>query len=407
MPQTTVGYLTSVYPALSHTFIFREIQALRARGLDIRTASISRPDYLDRMSPPEQKEYGSTQYIKRTPLTRVLFSHLWLASSCPKGYVRAFRYAVGLRRKGTVPLTKLLAYFVEMGPVLDWMRREAVRHLHIHFGNPAATVAMIAAQTGQATFSLTIHGSDIFYDEPGNLLAEKVDKALFVRCISHYSRCQVMRHTPFEQWPKLHIVRCGVDTSVFDMRALPENHVTEIVCVGRLIVAKGIFVLLQAGRALHEQGEKFHITLVGGGPEQAAIEAAATRLGIRELVTITGPVGQDAVHGYLNRADIMVQPSFAEGVPVVLMEAMAKGIVCISSRITGIPELIQDGVNGFLITPSDWEELAARMRQVIHDAALRAEFGRRARETVLAQYDIQKNARQLGELFVQYAASAP
>jgi len=400
----SVGYLTSVYPALSHTFIFREIQVLRAHGVRIGTASIKRPDFIELMSSSEGHEYETTAYIQSTPAAEILLSHLRLFVRRPKGYLKALSYALSLRHKGTTPLHRLLGYFAEMAPLLAWMQSQKLNHLHIHFGNPAATVAMIAAETGEVSFSMSIHGSDIFYDESGNLLSEKIAKARFVRCISHFAQCQVMRHTPFPKWSKLHIVRCGIDPRVFQPRPVPANAVTQIVCVGRLIVAKGIFVLLQACRALREQGFEFHITLVGGGPEQGAIEAAATELGIRDRLTITGPVGQEDVHAYLDQADMMVLPSFAEGIPVVLMEAMAKEVFCISSRITGIPELIEDGLNGFLITPSDWMELAQKMKVALEDPALRARMGRKGRQTVLSKYDINKNAQNMGSLFAQYLA---
>ena len=402
MGGSAVGYLTSVYPALSHTFIFREIQALRALGLEVKTASIRLPQDLDRMTAAEREEFGRTYYVNNTSYPRLFGAHMRLLLTRPGGYLRALAYALGLRKKGPVPLGKVLAYFAQAGLLMDWMRREGVCHLHVHFGNPPATAAMIAAHAGAAPFSLSIHGPDIFNDEGPSLLAEKIDKALFVRCISHFCQSQVMRLTAFSQWPKLHIVRCGVDIRAFSPRPVPHNAVPEVVCVGRLCAAKGQYVLLQACDELRKRGVRLHLTFLGDGPERPSLEAAARQLGVQEFVTFAGAVGQDQVHSHLEGADMMVLPSFAEGLPVVLMEAMAKEVPCVSTRIMGIPELIQDGVNGFLAPASDWRTLADKMEFLIGNPALGAEFGRNGRLAVMDAYDMEANGGAMHDLFARH-----
>ncbi len=358
------------------------------------------------MTAAEQEEFRDTYYVNTAPFARLIMAHARLLFSRPGGYFGALRYAIGLRRKGPVPLWRLLAYFMQAGLLLDWMRREGICHLHVHFGNPPATAALIALHAGGAPFSLSIHGPDIFNDEQESLLAEKLDKAVFVRCISHFCRSQVMRLTEFGQWPKLHIVRCGVDVGAFSPRPTPHNAVAEIVCLGRLCAAKGQYVLLQACAALRAQGRGFHVTFVGDGPERPALEAAADSLGVRSVVTFAGAVGQDKVHGFLDKADMMVLPSFAEGLPVVLMEAMAKEVPCVSTRIMGIPELIEDGVNGFLAPASDGETLARCVQRLLDDPALGAELGRKGRLTVREAYDIEANGRAMHDLFLRYLPSA-
>ncbi len=404
MDGLTVGYLSSVYPALSHTFIFREIRALRALGMEVKAASIRLPGDLDRMTVEEREESGRTYYVNSTSYARLLAAHLRLLALQPRGYFRAMGYALCLRKMGSLPLFKLAAYFAQAGLLMDWMRREGICHLHVHFGNPPATAAMIAAHAGAAPFSLSIHGPDIFNDEGANLLAEKLDKALFVRCISHFCQSQVMRLTAFRQWSKLHIVRCGVDIRTFSPRPVPNNPVPQVVCVGRLVSAKGQYVLLQACDELRKRGVPLHVTFLGDGPERPALEEAAARLELRDLVTFLGAVGQDQVHSHLDRADLMVLPSFAEGLPVVLMEAMAKEVPCISTRIMGIPELIQDGVNGFLAPASDWLTLADKMALLLGDAELSAEFGRKGRLAVMEAYDMETNGRAMHDLFAREVA---
>jgi glycosyltransferase involved in cell wall biosynthesis len=371
-------------------------------GFDVKTASIRDPDDLDRMTVEERDESARTYYVNDTPRTRLFAAHLRLLFLHPCGYFRAMRYALDLRRKGPVSLGKLVAYFAQAGLLMNWMRRERICHLHVHFGNPPATAAMIAAQAGAAPFSLSIHGPDIFNDEGPSLLAEKIDRAVFVRCISHFCQSQVMRLTAFSRWPKLHIVRCGVDIRAFNPRPLPNNAVPEIVCLGRLVAAKGQYVLLLASDELRRHGVPLHVTFLGDGPERPALEAAAMQLGLNEGVTFAGAVGQDLVHRHLDRADIMVLPSFAEGLPVVLMEAMAKEVPCISTRIMGIPELIEDGVNGFLAPASDWRTLADKMELLLDNPGLCDEFGRKGRRTVMEAYDIEANGKAMHDLFARY-----
>ena len=402
MGSQSVGYLTTIYPALSHTFIFREIQALRTMGLEVKTASTRLPKDLERMTAEERAEFDRTWYVNSTPLARLIAAHSRLLLTRPLRYFGALGRAWHLHRRGPVRLAKMAAYFAQAGLLADWARRGGVGHVHVHFGNPAATAALIAARMGGVPFSLSIHGPDIFNDEGPSLLAEKIDKAVFVRCISHFCQSQVMRLTAFNQWPKLHIVRCGVDIRAFCPRPPPDNAVAEVVCVGRLVAAKGQYVLLQACDELRKRGVRLHVTFLGDGPERAALEAAATQLDLKEWVTFAGAVGQDLVHSHLGRANIMVLPSFAEGLPVVLMEAMAKEVPCISTRIMGIPELIEDGVNGFLVPASDWRTLADRMELLIGDPDLCADFGRKGRRAVMETYDMEANGRAMHDLFVRY-----
>ncbi len=376
---------------------------MRTSGVCVKTVAVHLSRQVERMTPAEQADAAGTYYITDTSPARVAACHMRLLLSSPRRYLKMLGYTLGLRRKGPVPFLKLAAYFAEAGLLLDWLRRERVNHLHVHFANPAATVAMIATSQGQFSFSLSVHGPDAFDNVPGNLLVEKITRAAFVRCISHFCRSQLMRLVPFNQWPKLHIVRCGVDTDVFGPRPKPKNAVPEIVCLGRLVPAKGQHVLLQACRALREKGAAFHLTFIGDGPDRKSLDALCREWGLSDSVAFTGAVGQDEVCRRLEIADIMVLPSFAEGLPVVLMEAMAKEIPCISSRIMGIPELIEDGVNGFLTAPSDVEGIAEGIAQLLKDAELRRRLGCNARKTVCEHYDIETNCRRMGELLAECA----
>lgn len=403
MAASKLVYLVSEYPGISHTFIFREIQALRSMGFKVDTASIRKPAHLSRMTATERDEARRTFYIKNASLFSVFQAHYRLLKQSAWRYARMLTGAITFGRRGPKSILKGLGYFAEAGLLLDWIHGEKeVDHVHVHFANPAATVAMIAGLFGTVAYSVSVHGPDIFYNVEENLLAEKVKRAKFVRCISYYCQSQLMRLVPHSFWSRFAVVRCGVDPKVFLPRPEPANAVAEILCLGRLVPAKGQHVLLEACSRLRAKAIPFHLTLVGGGDDQDSLSAVTQRLGLADCITFTGAIGQDQVHAYYDRADLFVLASFAEGVPVVLMEAMAKEIPCISTRITGVPELIEDGVDGFLVTPSNVEELAEQLAVLLGDGELRRQVGSNGRHKVLRQYNLQENCRLMAELFSSF-----
>ncbi|MGQ9920298.1 MAG: glycosyltransferase [Desulfobacca sp.] len=404
MRRLGLAYLVSEYPGISHTFIFREIQALRELGYVVHTASIRRPMHLEKMTPPEQAEAAQTLYIKDSSWWQVACAHGRLSWRRPWRYLKMLAAAIRASRRGPRNLLKCLAYFAEAGILLNWLQDRGISHVHVHFGNPAGTVVLIAAAYGTLDYSLSVHGPDIFFDVTLELLPDKIKGARFVRAISYYCQSQLMRLVPYEDWSRLAIVRCGVDLATFSPRPEPDNPLPEILCVGRLVPAKGQHILLAAAGRLKAAGYAFHLTLVGGGPDLASLQALGRELDLTSEVTFTGAVGQDQVQQYYDRADIFVLASFAEGVPVVLMEAMAKEIPCISTMITGIPELIDHGVDGLLVTPGHVEALVAALRLLLEDKDLRRRFGVQGRRKVAARYNLSDNCREMAGVFSRYLA---
>jgi colanic acid/amylovoran biosynthesis glycosyltransferase len=405
MTMPKLAYLASEYPGISHTFIFREIQGVRSLGFNVSTASIRRPANLSMMTGHEKQDAEETLYIKDTARLKALGVHVGLFFRRPQGYLKMLSQALTFSRRGPRNILKGLAYFAEAGILLQWMRHRDIRHVHVHFGNPAATVAMIAAGYGTIDYSLSIHGPDIFYDVTNNLLPEKVKNAKFVRCISYFCQSQVMRLAPYDYWDRFNIVRCGVDLNIFESRPDPGNAVPHILCVGRLVPAKGQHILVAAAGRLKAKGIPFHLTFVGPGEDLSSLETLARNLDIIDQVTFTGAVGQAEVHKYYDRADVFVLPSFAEGVPVVLMEAMAKEIACISTHITGIPELISDGVDGLLVTPGNVDELTKTLIMVLNDPEGRRNIGRQARHKIAVSYNLPVNCEAMGALFSRYLSN--
>ena len=340
-----------------------------------------------------------TLYIKSANVKRIAGSHFSLMTRSPGRYFSMLKQAIVLSRQGPRNILKGIAYFVEAGILIKWMQDNHTHHVHVHFANPAATVAMIGAVYGTITFSISVHGPDIFYNVDTGLLAEKVVQAKAIRCISHYCRSQLMRLIPHRLWSKLDIVRCGIDKEKFSPRPETGNTVPEILCVGRLVPAKGQHILLDACGILKKRGIDFTLTYVGDGEDRESLETLARTLGIASQVTFTGAIGQDEVPGFYDRADIFAIASFAEGVPVVLMEAMAKEIPSISTRITGIPELIDNGTNGLLTAPSDTTDLADKLQQLIEDPKLRTSLGKKGRQQVLEKYNLNENCKIMADFF--------
>ena len=345
-----LAYLVSQYPAVSHTFILREIHQLRQLGIAIRTASIepSTPGP-NGFTEAESREAAATFCVKtRSPL-RIVLDHATCFARRPRAYlaglVSAFRLA-GLDLKAVL---YHLVYFAEAVTVGEWMRRNALPHLHVHFANAAATVALLVKKTHGIPYSVTVHGSDEFYGIEFYRLREKVAGASLVCCVSRFTRSQLMKASPREHWGKLEVCPLGVDPAVFKPVGSRAGDAFEILCVGRLVPAKGHSVLLAAVARLTGRGRRVQLSLVGDGPDRQALESIAAGLNIRERVHFHGSVNQDRILEFLERADAFVLLSFAEGIPVCLMEAMAMEIPCIATFVGGIPELIQSGEDGILV----------------------------------------------------------
>lgn len=396
-----LAYLVSQYPAISHTFILREVLGLRARGFAIRVASVNPPDRPpEKLTAEERQEADASWYLKPQGAVGALKALCLTALRRPSALAAGLWFALRLGGTDVKKLGYQLAYWVEAVMLGDWMRRAGLSHLHVHFATPAAMVGLIASKIFPIGFSFTVHGPDEFYDAPGYRLAEKIEGSGFVVCISHYARSQLMKLSPVAHWNKFEVCRLGVDPSRFAPRAgRSAGVVFELLCVGRLVPAKGQHILLDALALLLARGRRVHLTLVGQGPDRPSLEAQTARLGLESAVGFAGAVNQDEVFGYYAAADAFVLPSFAEGLPVVLMEAMALGVPCITTHITGVPELIRDGIEGLLVAPSDVEGLAAAIERLMDDPALRSRLTEAGRAKVLAEYELDGSIARLADVF--------
>jgi glycosyltransferase involved in cell wall biosynthesis len=318
----------------------------------------------------------------------------------PLDYLRGLLFA--LRLGGTDPLKMVygVLYFVEAVMLGHWMAPQGLTHLHVHFATPAATVGLIASRVFPIGFSMTVHGPDEFYDAPGYRLAEKIAGAAFVCCIGAYARSQLMKLSPLEDWGKFEVSPLGVDAAVFAPRPFREApNPFEVICVGRLVPAKGQHILVAAVDRLVKEGRHICLRFVGDGPDRPSLEADVAARGLGASVVFEGAGNQDRIRALYAQADAFALASFAEGIPVVLMEAMAMEIPCVTTWITGIPELIRDGVDGLLVPPSDDAALAQVLAVLMDDAAVRRRLGTAGRARVLEAYNLSRNTERLAAIF--------
>jgi glycosyltransferase involved in cell wall biosynthesis len=277
------------------------------------------------------------------------------------------------------------------------MQARGIVHLHNHFGDSSCSVAVLAAAMAGVPYSYTMHGPGEFFEPMRWRIDLKIARAAFVAAISHFARGQGMIFADQAHWDRIKIVHCGVDPGLYPA---PEGEAGKrLLFVGRLAAIKGVVLLLQAVAALKDRHPDLRLTLVGEGPEAAALKARAADLGVAEIVVFTGYLGPEGVAEELARADLFVLPSFAEGVPVVLMEAMAAGRPVIAPHVAGVPELVEDGVSGFLAAPGDLQGLIGQIEAILSDPARAAAMGRAGRAKVAAEFDSAAEAAWLLRLF--------
>ncbi|MGA2102169.1 MAG: glycosyltransferase [Candidatus Sulfotelmatobacter sp.] len=396
-----LAYLVSQYPRISETFILREVLALREMGFEIEVASINPPDRKPQeLTAVEHEECGRTFYVKRTSWRKALWAHFRTFTSNLRRYPSALLFALKLGRFDRKRKLLGIFYFAEAGLIAHWMRQNDLSHLHVHFATPASTVGAIISKLTGASLSITVHGPDEFYDVTRYHLTEKIETCMFLCTIGKFARSQLMKLSPVDQWNKFEVTPLGVYPENFLARPPKErNGCFEILCVGRLVPAKGQHILIQAVDRLVKGGQNVRLRLVGDGPDRKSLEAMTDRLGLSKRTSFEGAVNQDRIQEFYRQADAFVLPSFAEGIPVVLMEAMAIQIPCVTTHITGIPELIRDGIDGLLVTASDEVELASTIKRLICEPELCRELGEAGRRRVLSGYDLGKNIRRLAEVF--------
>ena len=400
-----IAYLMNTYPMVSTTFIGREIEGLEARGFDVARYVIRR--WTGRLVDPRDiAEAERADHLLEDGAPRLVGGFLAEAARNPSGVIAAARLCWRLWRAGGGAV-RHAAYLLEAVALRRRLRAAPVAHLHAHFSTNAAAVAMMCHALGGPPYSFTVHGPDELFDPVGNSLGLKVERAAFVACISHFCRSQCMIFAPPEAWDRLRIVHCGVRPADHAAPPPPSDLPADlparrgggrVLFVARLSQLKGGLVLIDAMERVARDHPDADLVVAGDGEARGPMEAAAARAGIADRVHFLGFQTRDAVRAAMADADMLVLPSFAEGVPVVLMEAMAGGRPVIASRIAGVSELVEDGVSGYVTPAGDTATLAARIGALLSDPDLRARMGVAGRARVAAEFDIDAETAWLGRL---------
>lgn len=398
-PAMRIAYLVSQYPAASHTFIRREVMGLRARGFDVETFSVRPPAGVAKLASVDQAETKATWYVLPVKPARVAKSHLGALLERPRKYASTLKRALRHRAPGVRSLVWSAFHFVESIDLARELERRGVEHLHNHFANSGANVGYLAAHYLGLGWSLTLHGTSEFDYPAGLLLPEKIEAADFVACVTHFGRAQAMRLVDPKHWHKFHIVRAGIEPPRIKVETPLQLERPRLVCVARLSPEKGHAGLIEAFAQLLKGGVDADLVLLGDGPERARIEAQIRALGLRHRVHLRGQVPEEEALQAMSTATAVVLASFMEGLPVVLMEALALGVPVVAPCVAGIPELVEHGVSGLTFPPGDWTRLAQVLRQLLADPSLRQRLARAGQQRVEAEFFVERSLAPLVAAF--------
>jgi len=394
-----IAYFINQYPKVSHSFIRREINALEQQGIEVERYAL-RTDAAELVDEEDKAELEKTRYLLKQPFwlfIQVCFQQL---IKSPLRFFNATMHMIKIGWKSDRGLPRHFIYFLEACLLAKWLSESGASHMHVHFGTNSTAVVMLAHMMGGPKYSFTVHGPEEF-DKPEFIsLAEKIKHAAFVVAISSFGKSQLFRWIPHKLWHKVKVVHCGLEKSFYDIDIPPARENRKLVCVGRLCEQKGQQLLVEAAVRLAGEGEDFQLVLAGDGPMRADIEALIKKHDIGSKINITGWVSSDRVRQELLDSTALVLPSFAEGLPVVIMEAMALSRPVLTTYIAGIPELVINRENGWLVPAGSLDALVFSMRELLNsnDEIIKL-MGEKARERVIQRHDIDIEAAKLAVLF--------
>jgi colanic acid/amylovoran biosynthesis glycosyltransferase len=403
-----VAYIMSRFPKLTETFILYEMLAMQRQGVQVELYPLLRERvevmHAEAMPFVEAAHY---QPFISLPIVRANLHFLWKK---PRAYLGTLWTLLRANWGSFGFLSGAAGIFPKSVLFAHQMQKDGVNHVHAHFASHPAAAAFIIRRLAGIPFSFTAHGSDLHRDR--HMLCEKVAEAAFVVAISNYNREVILKECQGEHGDKVSVVHCGVDTEVFRHRSHATSHEQGmspfmILCVGTLHEVKGQPYLIEACRMLQERGIDFVCHFVGDGPDRASLTTLAEQAGLSERVCFHGSLTRDEIARLLMDADVLAAPSVPtrdgrrEGIPVVLMEAMGSGVAVIASNISGIPELVEDQHTGLLVPPRDAMSLARALELCFTDKQLRRQLGQAARERIVRDFDLNKNAATLVQRFTK------
>ena len=421
-----VGYILSRFPKLTETFILFEMIGVEKQGIDIELFPLLRvkesaihPEgasiwkkLLERLSPANGKILMHPEAVRFVERAHYLPFFSWPIFKAqihtllrrPGKYFGALWALVRSNWGSSNYLAGALSIFPKTVLIAKWMEENSIDHVHAHFANHPAAAAFIIHQLTGIPYSFTAHGADLQVDQ--HMLIEKVRDAAFVVTISNYNQNFILEKCGEQYRDKVVVIHCGVDTQHFNPGDLSDKDgIFKILCIGTLYEVKGQTYLIEACQILKEKGIAFRCDLVGDGPFRQKLEQQVLEFGLKNEVIFHGQQTRQRISEMLNQANVLVVPSIPtssgrrEGIPVVLMEAMSSAVAVVASGISGIPELVEDGVGGILVPPRDPEALARALQSLSIDPKLGRRLGKAGRKKVLAEFDLEKNAAELTDRF--------
>ncbi len=394
-----IAYFINQYPKVSHSFIRREILALERQGFTVQRVALRGWD-AELVDAEDVSERNKTLYVLRDGIKGLIVPVLQVLRAQPRRFFSALWLALRMGWRADRSWPYHFVYLFEACRLLSWLQAFDARHVHAHFGTNSTEVVMLANALGGPSYSFTVHGPEEF-DKPQFIhLGEKVRRAAFVAAISAYGRSQLFRWVDHAHWSRVKVVHCGLEQAFHNVPAVAIPSAPRLVCVGRLCEQKGQLLLLEAARILAAQGAAFEIVLAGDGEMRGQIEALIALHGLQAQVRITGWISSEQVREEILAARALVLPSFAEGLPVVIMEAMALRRPVLTTYVAGIPELVRQGENGWLFPAGDVDELAATLAECLGaPVEVLQRMGEAAYQRVLERHDIDTEATKLAHLF--------
>jgi colanic acid/amylovoran biosynthesis glycosyltransferase len=392
-----IAYLVNEYPKVSHSFIRREILALERQGFEIQR--IAMHGWANPLPDPEdQRERDRTRYVLRKGLIALLIPTLLMLFKSPGRFFGAVSLALKLSRNSHKSIPYHLVYVAEACRIVPWLKQFGAERIHAHFGSNPTEIAMLAYALGGPPYSFTIHGPGDFAKPMS--LSEKIHQSTFVVAISSFGRSQLYMNSSHENWPKINIVHCGLEEAFYDLPTTSISDTTQLVCVGRLCEEKGQLLLISAVAKLAEKGVRLRLVLAGDGPMRCELENLIRRHKLESSVSITGWISGEQVRNEILASRALVLPSFAEGLPVVIMEALALRRPVLTTYVAGIPELVRHGENGWLFPAGSVDDLAHAIEDCISRPVEHIQrMGDAGHEIVVARHSIDMEAAKLAELF--------
>ena len=397
-----LAYLTGCYARVGDTFIRREVEQLRRLGWVVHTFSIRRAGSQEQISEEILREQSSTDYILEQGIWTLVWAFFCVLCRHPWRMFRAFRLIGKVRWPGFKSLIWQTIYLFEATYLARELIDRDVQLLHNHIAMNTGTVAMLASELAQIPFSLTIHGPHEFFDAKHWAIGTKILRSKLTVCISEFCKSQCMLNSPRSAWHKLRVVRCGLDSFFLSAAVKEPPMADKLIYVGRLDPEKGIFVLLDAAARIKPLHKDLELLVVGDGMDKVECQNYALQLGLQDNVRFLGWCDSQKVRRLIGECRVLVLPSFAEGIPVVLMEALVLQRPVIATQIAGIPELVRNGENGWLISASSVDELAEAMLHALklspHDLF---EMGRQGQKQVLQRHCLAIEVEKLSGYFVE------